>query len=201
MDKNAILKAIGAIGRSSDKLRGDVQQVIVAVTWHAAEHGDVTLADRLIEAMGRAMRAKAATDWLITNGPFVISGKTFTLNKDAAKALRKEGRDAVVARLAGIPWEDAKIEPAAPDRIDVAKALDETLDKLAKRVAKAAAGGAVIEHLDLLNQAAVLVARFQARLILGEAADRPVFRDPADDAETAPAETIPAETAEIRRVA
>ena len=110
MDKNSILKAIGAIGRTTAKLTKDVQATAVDCVVHAVLHGDVTLADQLVDALGKQGRKASLRAWFELNGcMFVAKGsKTFSYDKfhKLGKADTPELREALMAK----PWERSETD-------------------------------------------------------------------------------------------
>jgi hypothetical protein len=134
METSQIKSAISSIARAVAKLTKDVQACAVECLVHAVKHGDVTLADELIEACGKATRRASLRAWFEINGPFVIlSGKsTFNLDTKRAKKLaaipEAELRGAVEAKL----WEEATPEPKVISVLDVSGAFDKFLEKIQK---------------------------------------------------------------------
>lgn len=77
---NAKLKAVA---KNRDKINNELQTVAVSIIGHACEHGDTTLADRLLDAMGKGLDRQAMVLFLEDLGPFQFdkaSGK-FKLSK------------------------------------------------------------------------------------------------------------------------
>lgn len=151
MDKAQILKSIGSIGRASAKLTKDIQATAVGCIEHAVKHGDVTLADQLVDALGKGMRKASLRAWFETNGPmFIAKGK----DKFSFDSIRKGTWDGFrEAELLAKPWEEAKPEEKAISVFDVSEAFD----KFMKRVESMAKDGEVQvrnrELMDLLIQA------------------------------------------------
>jgi hypothetical protein len=132
MEKAQILKNIGSIGRASKKLTADIQSTAVGCALHAVKHGDVTLADQLVDALGKGMRKASLRAWFETNTPmFIAKGKDkFSLDAERAKTMR--GMDAKVLEegLMALAWEEAKPEEKVVSVFDVSEAFD----KFMKRV-------------------------------------------------------------------
>lgn len=76
-----------SIKKSSAKLRDAIQEVAVSIIGHAFEHGDVTLADNLLDACGKSVDRQALVAYLEDHGPFMWSKKEmkFALNKTFRK--------------------------------------------------------------------------------------------------------------------
>lgn len=68
---SGIRKAIKEIGRTSETIRTKIALVAAQCVVHAIEHGDVTLATELTEAMGDGWRINSLRQWFIDFGPFV----------------------------------------------------------------------------------------------------------------------------------
>ncbi len=76
MEKAQVLKNIGSIGRASAKLTKDIQATAVGCVEHAVKHGDVTLADQLVDALGKGLRKASLRAWFEKNAPmFIAKGK------------------------------------------------------------------------------------------------------------------------------
>jgi hypothetical protein len=138
MDKAQILKSIGSIGRASAKLTKDIQTTAVGCIEHAVKHGDVTLADQLVDALGKGLRRASLRAWFETNGPmFIAKGKT-TFSFDKERRGQWDGfREADLLAKA---WEEAKPEPEVVSVFDVSEAFD----KFMKRIEKLAGDGEVV---------------------------------------------------------
>lgn len=134
MEIKAIKSLITAIGRSAAKLTKDIQSAATECLMHAVIHGDVTLADNLIDACGKATRRSSLRAWFELNGPFVVlAGKsTFNLDAKLAAKMRTLPEADLRAALAAKLWEDATPEPKIVSVLDVSTAFDKFLDKIQK---------------------------------------------------------------------
>jgi hypothetical protein len=128
MEKAQVLKNIGSIGRASAKLTKDIQATAVGCVEHAVNHGDVTLADQLVDALGKGLRKASLRAWFEKNAPmFIAKGK----DKFSFDPTRKGVWDAErEASLLALPWEEAKPEEKVVSIFDVS----ESFDKFMKRV-------------------------------------------------------------------
>lgn len=155
MEKAQILKNIGSIGRASKKLTADIQSTAVGCALHAVKHGDVTLADQLVDALGKGMRKASLRAWFETNTPmFIAKGKDkFSLDTERAKAMRGIDAKELEDTLMALAWEEAKPEEKVVSVFDVSEAFD----KFMKRVESMAKDGEVQvrnkEMIQLLIQA------------------------------------------------
>lgn len=171
MEKSNILKAIGSIGKASAKLTKDVQACAVECVIHAVMHGDVTLADQLVDALGKQGRKSSLRAWFEINGcMFIAKGKNvFSYNKfhKLGKADTVELREQLMAK----PWEDAIPEPAPVSVLEIAAKFDKFMDGLTKQATDIANAGGVVHGKALLEYMAKAAAEFHAREILSEKFD------------------------------
>lgn len=81
---NTVIKSIATRGQ---KLDADIHLAACSCLNHAAEHGDVTLASKLILAMPKSSRAKALIHWFETYGKltFKKNDGVFGMNKGKSK--------------------------------------------------------------------------------------------------------------------
>src|SRR5690606_28981785 len=63
-----VAKAIVSIASRGATPDGDIHTAGVAVLYHAAEHGDATLADKLVHAMPKGGRKLALVEWMLAFG-------------------------------------------------------------------------------------------------------------------------------------
>jgi hypothetical protein len=171
MSKESILKAIGSIGKASAKLTKDVQLCAVECVIHAVLHGDVTLADQLVDALGKQGRKASLRAWFEINGCMFIAktAKTFSYDKmhKLGKADTPELREALMAK----PWEDAVPEAAPISVLEIGAKFDKFMDTLTKQANDVASAGGVVHGKALLDYMAKAAAEFHAREILSEKFD------------------------------
>jgi len=128
MEKAQVLKNIGSIGRASAKLTTDIQATAVGCVEHAVKHGDVTLADQLVDALGKGLRKASLRAWFEKNAPmFIAKGKDkFSFDPTRKGEWNQDREDTLLAT----PWEEAKPEEKIVSIFDVS----ESFDKFMKRV-------------------------------------------------------------------
>jgi len=128
MEKAQVLKNIGSIGRASAKLTKDIQATAVGCVEHAVKHGDVTLADQLVDAIGKGLRKASLRAWFEKNAPmFIAKGKDkFSFDPTRKGEWNQDREDTLMA----LPWEEAKPEEKVVSIFDVS----ESFDKFMKRV-------------------------------------------------------------------
>lgn len=169
MSKEIILKKIGAIGKAAAKLTRDVQACAIDCAWHAVEHGDVTLADQLVDAIGKQGRKASLRAWFERHTPMYLpKGKnTFAFDGDRAKAMRTEGEQAVRERLAEIAWEEAKAEAPAVSVFDVSDAADKFMKRL-ETMAKDAT--ITLRNRELMEELGQTIARYHMEHVMDKTA-------------------------------
>lgn len=88
---NEAIAKISKAGKAFEKL---IHSAACSVLYHADKHGDITLANKLIEALPNMARKNALRDWLMAYGKFaydatnkaMIYDKTKTTDQSAAEA-------------------------------------------------------------------------------------------------------------------
>ena len=155
-----INKAIISIHGRGAKLDGDIHRTGVSVLAHASEHGDTTLADKLVHAMPKGGRKLALVEWMLAHGQLakldpkadkdaIAEGRLFKLDRS-----RKYDEEGAIAT----PWTEFKPEANVLTAFDVQAAVQSVL----KRMQKAAASGLTIEHkAGALKEAQALVLLLQ----------------------------------------
>lgn len=79
---NSKIKSIN--GRAAS-LRGDIQEVLIAASYHAMKDGQITPFNQLLDAVGNGTYIKGITLWAETFAPVRIKDGVFVYNKTAAK--------------------------------------------------------------------------------------------------------------------
>lgn len=113
--KDLLEKLISKIKSVGEQLDADIHNAAVSCLYHAEQHGDVTLATRLVAAMPRSSRRKALIYWFETFGPLV-----FDTEKEAFHVSRaKEKAPYQVEQASETPFYDYVAEKnPAPFSID-----------------------------------------------------------------------------------
>lgn len=104
-DKSALTAAINSIGRRGAKLDRDIQQAAISVMAHHAQHGDVTLINKLVASMPKGSRVNALRAYLESNAAIVYNEETREFDHDR-NSPRKFSEDAAQALM----WTDFKPE-------------------------------------------------------------------------------------------
>ena len=161
MDKNTILKNIGAIGRNAKKLTADIQETAVGCIEHAVIHGDITLCDQLVDAIGKGMRKASLRAWFETNGPMYLPKGKDKFAFDGER--RGEWSADREAALLATPWEDAKPEEKVVSVLNVEEAFDRFINRLAKQIKE---DTVTVENAELLTVVSQAAAKWHAEKVL-----------------------------------
>lgn len=85
-EAKALTKAINSIIRRGVQFDQDVHTAAVSCLFHAEQHGDVTLATRLVNGMPRSSRRKALIHWFSKHGKMAYKEKESQFKIDKAKS-------------------------------------------------------------------------------------------------------------------
>lgn len=125
--KKDILKRITSIRNRGARMDRDIHETGVLCLEHARDHGDVTLATKLVDAMPKSSRRKALIAWFTNHGPMRYSAKNeqFTLKK------QRQPSDFLVDEANTVPfWEFTK--ERTPAKYDLEKAINGFVRSLRK---------------------------------------------------------------------
>ena len=140
-------KVAGSIRSIRDrgrKLDGLIHETGIQCMLHAREHGDVTLATRLVDAMPRSGRRKALIRWFTDHTPMKYSEK-----KQAFGLKKKAGDDDFQIEAANAtPFWDYSKEPR-PVTIDP----ERLITNLVNRVKKGVEQGTIENQKELAEKA------------------------------------------------
>jgi hypothetical protein len=155
-DRKQIAGRIKGIEGHATKLRDAIQAVLPGLVYHALEHGDVTLADSLLDATKGAERA-AIVQWLYEFGPFKLSAKSgkFELNKAKRKT---QVWDADEAATWPAWYEFVKSTKQVAQSFD----LDARVESLIKSAQTRMADGKDVVNAELLGYLQGAIAKFHA---------------------------------------
>lgn len=161
MDKAQILKNIGSIGKASKKLVADIQLTAVGCVEHAVKHGDITLCDQLVDAVGKGMRKASLRAWFEVNGPMYLPKGKDKFAFDGER--RGEWSAEREAALLATPWEDAKPEEKVASVLNVEEAFDRFINRLAKQIKE---DTVTVENAELLTVVSQAAAKWHAEKVL-----------------------------------
>lgn len=151
-----ISKAITSIQSRGVKLDASIHVTGCSVLAHASEHGDTTLADKLVLAMPKGARKLALVEWMLAFGQLakldpkadkdaIQSGRLFKL--DRTRKLDMPG-------AMDTAWTEFKPEAAVLTAFDVQAAVASVMARLTKA---GAAGMTITGKAEALAQAQALV--------------------------------------------
>ncbi len=120
-----VTKAISSIQNRAKKLDNDIHTVAVSCLHHADQHGDVTLMQNLILAMGKSQRRNALIGWANAFGKFQPNEKG--KNVDYCKSNTTDIEGAIETS----PWD------FSPEQAFKPFDMQAELKKLLKRATKA----------------------------------------------------------------
>ena len=160
-----ILKRIGNIGKAAKKLTADIQETAVDCALHAVQHGDVTLADQLVDALGKGLRRASLRAWFERNAcMYLPKGKDkFAYDGERAKTMRAIPEAELRESLMAMPWEEAKAEEPIVSVFDVSEAFDKFLKRIEKQVSEA---DITVRNRKLMEELAHTAAVYHAELVL-----------------------------------
>lgn len=161
MEKAQILKNIGAIGKKSKELVASIQETAVGCIEHAVKHGDITLCDQLVDAVGKGMRKASLRAWFETNGPMYLPKGKDKFAFDGER--RGEWSQEREAALLSTPWEDAKPEEKVVSVLNVEEAFDRFINRLAKQIKE---DTVTVENAELLTVVSQAAAKWHAEKVL-----------------------------------
>lgn len=145
-------KAIASIKNRGAKLDQDIQIAGLSVLAHVQAHGDVTLADRLYNAMPNGSRRNALASWMLAFGKVRKLDKANASDAEALKAGRVFGYNKEAnTDMQGAqdkPWHEFKhVDGSIDEAFDVKAAVHHLL----KRIQNAQKKGVHIEHAELVE--------------------------------------------------
>lgn len=123
-EAHAIIKDIDRISTSVDSLHEDVALTGAKIVIHAVKHGDVTLADRLINALDKSkkgktlMRGNVMRAWFEQFGPFRYDteSKAFKLNSKKRDELKPRVKNADAIKKFASELRKAKAWELKPEK-------------------------------------------------------------------------------------
>ena len=146
-----INKAIESIAKRGAKLDGDIQVAAVSVIAHLDEHGDFTLAERLVHAMPKGSRKLALVEFLLAFGKVRLLDKENAEDKDRITAggvfgFAKDKTTNVDGAMEKA-WYEFKPEAPVLESFDVQAAVA----ALIKKVEGLQKKGVTIKHAEVLR--------------------------------------------------
>lgn len=121
---SAIDAAIKSIANRGKKLDRDIQQAAISAMAHHSKHGDVTLVNRLVDAMPKGSRVNALRDFILNHG-------AVSYDEESKKFVHAKGKEARIEAAQGIMWTEFKPEPEYQP-FDAMAALNSLLARVQK---------------------------------------------------------------------
>jgi len=154
MPQAELVKRIGLIGKASARLTRDIQEAAVNAIGYSIVHGDITIGQRLYEALGTAMRRQSLVSFFEKHGQFCWSS-----NEKKFVFYRVEGIQFDYDQLMGMPWDEAKKEAIVSD-LDV----EDMVKRMIKKIENAIEKGVEVKHKDLYSDLTHTLARYHSDL-------------------------------------
>lgn len=150
MQSADLIKKIGSIGRATAKLTKDIQLAAVNAVGYSIVHGDVTIAQRLFDAVGTTVRRQSLVSFFEKYGQLCYS----TVEKKFV-FFKVEGIEFNEAKLMATPWQDAKKE-ALVSELDAS----DLVAKLIKRIESSIEKKVTVKHSALLDDLKIMYAQY-----------------------------------------
>lgn len=129
LDKAGIEATIKRITTNGKKLDSDIQAAGVGCLDHLNKHGDVTLFNRLYQALPKGARKSAMTAWALAFGQ--VAANTGD-NKKEAPFVYDKTKTTQLAEAMANPWFDFSPDKLPDEVFDVRAALASLLKRAAK---------------------------------------------------------------------
>lgn len=152
----AINKAIISIATRGKRLDADIQLAGLSVIAHVDQHGDTTLADKLVQAAPRGDARTALTSWLLAYSKMRLLSK----DNEQEKAAIKEGRvfqldKSRTTDMQGATekaWHEFKKPTTPQDAFDAQAAVMGVIARLQSATSKGLTVKGRQEALDMLDK-------------------------------------------------
>jgi hypothetical protein len=150
MQSAELIKKIGSIGKAGAKLTKDIQLAAVNAVGYSIEYGDITIAQRLYDALGTGIRRQSLVSFFEKYGQLCWSSteKKFVFHK-------LEGIDFDEKALMATPWNDAKKEIIISE-IDAA----DMVAKLIKRIESGIEKKVSVKNSALLDDLKIMYSQY-----------------------------------------
>lgn len=163
--KDSIIKQIASIGKAGVRLIAAIQVAATQVVAHTLKHGDITVANQLLDAVPKHLRASLVA-FLEAYGPYAYmkADKQFAYFK-ANKACKDFiGKDITQEYVDALPRWESMVKPAEPRSVyDVSEEFDRLITRLRKT---AAVSTNTMKHKPLLDKMTAAYNQYVAALDL-----------------------------------
>lgn len=168
MNKADLIKAIGAAGKAGAKLQQTLNDLAIQAIGYSVIHGDVTIANKLLDNMVSGMRKDSMVAFLEKYGNFAWMKSEKKLAFYEATALMSEHDfDLWAEETITQKWHEAKKAVEPTSIYDVGAEFDKFLKRMSKISEDV---NMELRHRELLLQLERTASVYHARLVLGEAA-------------------------------
>lgn len=150
MQSADLIKKIGSIGKATAKLTKDIQVAAVNAVGYSIIHGDVTIAQRLYDAVGTTVRRQSLVSFFEKYGQLCYS----TVEKKFV-FFKVEDIKFDEAKLMATPWQDAKKEVIVSE-LDAS----DMVAKLIKRLESGIEKQLTVKHSALLDDLKIMYAQY-----------------------------------------
>jgi hypothetical protein len=150
MQSAELIKKIGAIEKASAKLVKDIQLAAVNAVGYSILHGDVTIAQRLYDAVGNGVRRQSLMTFFEKYGQLYWSSV-----EKKIKFYKVDGIEFDEKLLMATPWNDAKKEVIVSE-IDAA----DMVAKLIKRLENSIEKRVTVKHSALLDDLKIMYSQY-----------------------------------------
>lgn len=130
MQSDELNKKIGSIGKASTKLVKDIQLAAVNAVGYSIEYGDVTIAQRLFEAVGTGVRRQSLVAFFEKHGQLCWSS-----NEKKFVFYKVEGIEFDEMALMATPWHDAKKEIIVSE-VDASDMVSKLIKRIESNIEK-----------------------------------------------------------------
>lgn len=147
-DKDEALATIERVGRSSIRVRDQIQKVAVVAIGYANIHGDITVAQKACEVFqsNKGIRFNSFVKYLESYGQLRWDSKTKTMSYHKREDVASDIPE-LMAELEGTFWFEAVKAEEAVSMYDVKAAIEKLINKATSEAKK----GADIQHKEMLS--------------------------------------------------
>lgn len=133
-DATSISKAIISVTSRGAKLDKDLHIIASSILMHIDQHGDITLANKLIEGMPKSARRNAMRDWMIAFGKVQWNEETKALSYAKGKVTLFDDSQLkpffdFTPEKPYVPFDNAALKAGIASLLKKADNTEEKLDK------------------------------------------------------------------------
>lgn len=145
LSNDVVSAKLKSVAKNASKLRQDIQELAVQAIGYSIIHGDIRIAQRLFDAVGKSVRRQSLVTFLEKHGQmyFSTADKKFLFRK-------VEGIEFNYDELMELPWDEAKAEVLVSE-FDIEKQFEAFMKKIEGAYKKHADTGLVIKNSALFD--------------------------------------------------